>query len=141
MKFIIIALLLAGAAWGFTWEIDTENYKMTTDCYFCDGPCKGHPAPEAFKLMAPEPYAKIYFHELDAYADWEIKIYGAPGGFYVTYYGWKRIEISEEQREFIESHGYNLLGPGGYGADVRLYTFEVDSLNDIKPTPGEMEEK
>ena len=37
MRYIMAALLIAGAAWAYT-----ETVVVTDDCYWCGGPCQGH---------------------------------------------------------------------------------------------------
>lgn len=58
-------------------------------------------------------------------ADWEVRIFGAPNGFYVMYYGFERFEVDE-------------TGIGMLGADMKVYVFRVASLAEVLPTPDAM---
>jgi hypothetical protein len=85
-------------------------------------------------------YSYIYFAEIDASADWEIRIYGAPDGFYVWYIGHERVEPSLPPDAIIEQPLYGFYVAGEFCIPgIESYVFKVDSLTEIKPTPAEME--
>ena len=140
MRYVLIALLLAGAAWGCTeglpWEIRRDMVTTTITeggiptTFSADLVSGGHVYYAGGEVELAYWYTNWYGEyteeELRAnvkYVDyWEIEIGSnpeRPGKFIVWYIG--------------ETNSPTLMNP-----HVKFY---VDSLNDIKPTPGEMEDK
>lgn len=103
MRTLLIALMLAGAvaAYGQAPSVAFREDLMGAGLYYIGGG------------EMPE-YEYIYFAEIGESADWEIRIFGASGQFYVWYTGY-------------ENNTYT------------SYVFKVDSLADVRPTPAEME--
>ena len=131
MRYIIAALLIAGAAWGLEEKYrvmcPAEDAYVRPGCYVING---FGPANTTAIVCEVEP------------PGYEIEIYGTAKGFCVTY-RWLVPGEGSEVTFWVEGEKdceWALTGPfAPYHYETAK--FYVDSLTDIRPTPAEMEER
>ncbi len=117
MKYLLIALLLAGAAWAQTLSVAFWEDIRTGMC--------------------DELFSVVEF----PVAEYEIAIYGTMADGFKVVYRWLEPGAGGNYSIMIAGEKVNELAisPEFHEYHYETATFYVDSLADIKPTPEEME--